>query len=664
MIAAPLPLLWRRADAVAALARIGAKALITCGHVGSFNHCQLAMRVAAEVFSIRYVCGFGEKLPDGVVPFDDLFTAREARSDPAARPRTAAQCRRACRRSSPSMSAKAASCRSRAIISKCSPAASALLLESRLAQDATILSTIAPSSFAGISLTLLPWLLSGGTLVLHHPFDAGYARRSNARDDRCGDAGPARARRAAPRRDRRVCAAAVRLRHRRVALAGTARDEPGLARAGHRPRRRSDLRRSRTRCRAPRRRRPAGAIPFGAVVAPRGSAGAGRGRRIGAHRRQAPWRCAGRWCRTMPSRPGSNAPACPISRSGAADWSIPATPAASIPSPRRWWSPVRPPGIVSVGGYRFPLHELQEVVGRIDSGATLAALPDPLIGQRLIGNAADRDAVQAALNAVGVNPIVAAAFRDRSERDRRGMRRGSESMPRTDWRHRFESCDRVDGPLTALWHGSRRYLELASASCHGAARSVCRRCRQPGAGCRRGVARRGRLPDHRDQLGRRRRPLSPRSSRKRWCWPSPAAMAPARLRWPRRSPTGSRPAAARSRRSSPARARTAPRPCPTRWPSPRTRRPSASRAGSPRRCASARCTARFCAARGRSPRAASCRPNCRQAIRSTTQPCWSPAAAAPIRASRSPSASGSAWSARSASRARRARSTRATSTAW
>jgi hypothetical protein len=43
-------------------------------------------------------------------------------------------------------------------------------------------------------------------------------------------------------------------------------------------------------------------------------------------------------------------------------------------------------------------------------------LPDPVIGQKLIGNAADRDVVQAALTAVGVNPIVAAAFRDRSER--------------------------------------------------------------------------------------------------------------------------------------------------------------------------------------------------------------------------------------------------------
>src|SRR5271170_5751183 len=77
MIAASLPLLSRRTDAVAALARIGAKALFTCSRVGTFNHGQHATAVAADVFSIRYVCGFGNNLPDGVVSFDDLFTAEK-----------------------------------------------------------------------------------------------------------------------------------------------------------------------------------------------------------------------------------------------------------------------------------------------------------------------------------------------------------------------------------------------------------------------------------------------------------------------------------------------------------------------------------------------------------------------------------------------------------
>ena len=75
-----------------------------------------------------------------------------------------------------------------------------------------------------------------------------------------------------------------------------------------------------------------------------------------------------------------------------------------------------PPGIVSVGGYRFPLQDLQDAVSGIDPAATLASLPDPLLGERLAGNAADRYTIQAALNAVGVNPIVVAAFHDRSDR--------------------------------------------------------------------------------------------------------------------------------------------------------------------------------------------------------------------------------------------------------
>ena len=68
MIAAPLPQLWRQADASAALARVDAKAFISCGHVGKSEPCQFALRIAAEVFSIRYVCGFGGNLPDGAVP--------------------------------------------------------------------------------------------------------------------------------------------------------------------------------------------------------------------------------------------------------------------------------------------------------------------------------------------------------------------------------------------------------------------------------------------------------------------------------------------------------------------------------------------------------------------------------------------------------------------
>jgi acyl-CoA synthetase (AMP-forming)/AMP-acid ligase II len=182
MIVAPLPLLWRRADAVAALARVGAKALITCGRVGDFKHGQFGMRVAAEVFAIRYVCGFGANLPDGVVPFDDLFTADKLDPiPPLERERQAnAAAHLAAITFDVSEGGLVPVARNH---SELVAAALVVLLESHLAQNANILSTLAPSSFAGLSLTLLPWLLTGGMLSLHHPFDADVLARQR-QDDR------------------------------------------------------------------------------------------------------------------------------------------------------------------------------------------------------------------------------------------------------------------------------------------------------------------------------------------------------------------------------------------------------------------------------------------------------------------------------------------------
>ena len=74
-----------------------------------------------------------------------------------------------------------------------------------------------------------------------------------------------------------------------------------------------------------------------------------------------------------------------------------------------------PAGFITVGGYRFPLQKLLETVARINAGATLTAELDPLIGHRLIGTASDCAAMQIALNAYGLNPLVAAAFTDHGE---------------------------------------------------------------------------------------------------------------------------------------------------------------------------------------------------------------------------------------------------------
>jgi non-ribosomal peptide synthetase component E (peptide arylation enzyme) len=75
MIAVPLPLLWRKAEIKSALGRLGAKAIVTCSRIGTAEQAEIAMQSAAELFSVRHVCGFGHGLPDGLVLLDDIFSS-------------------------------------------------------------------------------------------------------------------------------------------------------------------------------------------------------------------------------------------------------------------------------------------------------------------------------------------------------------------------------------------------------------------------------------------------------------------------------------------------------------------------------------------------------------------------------------------------------------
>ncbi|HZL40298.1 MAG TPA: class I adenylate-forming enzyme family protein [Pseudolabrys sp.] len=162
MIVAPLPLLWREQEMTVALAKAGAKAIVTHSALA-----EVAMQVAAKLFPIRAVAGFGPGLPDGVVSLDDVFAAGGDHFHPSLRPGNAA--------------AHAAAITFDITADGIAPIARSqgeliavgrdVFLEDGIADDATILSTIPLSSFAGIALALVPWMLSGGTLALHHGFD-------------------------------------------------------------------------------------------------------------------------------------------------------------------------------------------------------------------------------------------------------------------------------------------------------------------------------------------------------------------------------------------------------------------------------------------------------------------------------------------------------------
>ncbi len=409
MIAAPLPLLWRRADAVAALARVGAKALIVCGRVGASDHCQFALQTAAEVFSIRYVCAFGTDLPDGVVSFEDLFSQNPSgHLLPLDRGRENAAAHVAVITFDVGESGLIPVARTH---SELFAGGLAGILESRLPAEANILSTLLPASFAGLSLTLLPWLFSGGTLVLHHPFDPDLLAWQ-WREDRCTTLilpGPVAMRLdaagafaadapdsviAAWREPQALMQSALwRAPHTAlidVAVFGEAALAPSRRGASGRP--------------AP--------LKSGPVAVPRDSAGAVTLAEL-ARTSHGTLAVRGPMVPHHAYPPGverSGLPYFRIGHDGMVDTSQrfavdPGTGAVVLNG--------APSGVVGIGGYRFALRELEDAVGRIDPQARVSTVADPVIGQRLVGTAPDTAAMEAALDAAGANPIVGAAFASR-----------------------------------------------------------------------------------------------------------------------------------------------------------------------------------------------------------------------------------------------------------
>ena len=409
LIAAPLPLLWRKADAVNALSLIGAKTLIASGRIGDVDLCEQAMHVAADVFPIRYVCGFGRDLPDGVVAFDDLFTADkldtlheiERAVNPAAHVAVITW----------EVSADGLLAVARTHFELLS-AAIAIVLESRIEPDAKILSSIAIGSFAGLAATVLPWIVVGGTLSLHDPFDAAVFARQ-CEDGQCGYVvipGPLASRLAdagvlAKRNSLKSVIAIWRSPERLAASALWREPSVGLVdahvfgEAGLVVARRGAN------------GKPA-PIGFGPVAVPRGAPGAVLVAEL-ARTDAGTLAIRGPMVPRFAYPPGAergDAPFFLVGEDGFVDTGYTCrierdSHAMVVTGP--------PPGLVSVGGYRFALRDLQDMASQIEPGSTLAALPDALAGHRLAGNAGNREMVRSALDRRGVNPLILAAFRDR-----------------------------------------------------------------------------------------------------------------------------------------------------------------------------------------------------------------------------------------------------------
>ena len=404
LIVALLPQLWRQAELTMALNRTGARAIVTTSRIDGVGHADLAMNAAAEAFSIRHVCGFGDDLPEGMASLDLAMTGRSTAT------RAVTQDGRRAALISFDVTADGFRAVPRTHLNLIAGGL-AVFLESRVPQGANLMSAFTPSSFAGLTSSLLVWLLSGGRLALHHPFD-GEALEQQINAEGC---------------DTLVAPAPLALRLAETDLAArlpTLRNVIGLWRTPEQVASSALWTAEKVRltdvylfgevglfaaCRtadgapapimpgshgAPR-DVPGTSIAGETLLTPRGTL-ALRGPMVAV-------------AAYAPTRPASDSlvpqPVLDYVDTGYAARLDRSTGAICVTSP--------PSGIVAVGGYRFLSQDLQEWAKRLGQGALLTALPDRLSGYRLAGRAQDNARGREALNELGLNPLMVEAFRDR-----------------------------------------------------------------------------------------------------------------------------------------------------------------------------------------------------------------------------------------------------------
>lgn len=174
LTAAPVPFAWRRREIAAALGAVPVRAAIGCwAREGLFQ--SHVLTACSEVETRRcFAFAFAEDGPDGLQILDDAIdndiifnSVTPSREMPP--PSTAL------------LSFSPGRGQTMQVIPRTEQeliaAGLSVSLELGLSGDGAFLSAFPPSGITGLAGFLMPWLITGSTLHLHHPFDAASFRR-------------------------------------------------------------------------------------------------------------------------------------------------------------------------------------------------------------------------------------------------------------------------------------------------------------------------------------------------------------------------------------------------------------------------------------------------------------------------------------------------------
>lgn len=171
-----LPLGWRGADVREAFAEAPPHAIVVAGKFGDFDYAEMMRHIAADHVSVRRVFALGDHIPDGVTALGEHFVSQAAPTGSGDE---------AFQTSAPEEPA------STPVFIGWTVTADAGVVPVRWGGDELIalgrsyaallglgardvfLTAYPAGSLVGLGLALMPWLVNGGVLLLHHPLDYG-----------------------------------------------------------------------------------------------------------------------------------------------------------------------------------------------------------------------------------------------------------------------------------------------------------------------------------------------------------------------------------------------------------------------------------------------------------------------------------------------------------
>lgn len=200
LAASPLPVMWRRRELAHAFSRLRPSAVITGGVSGGRARLEIMRQAAEGQAALRLLLGFGEALPAGVSDLgkalDDAADDNAGAGAEASADRGAEDARRPAGLDHPGLLSWGFDRQAGLIAiprSRRELIASGLMpvLQMGLTSHDVLLSPYSLTGLTGLAGTLVPWLITGSALILHHPFDFEIFLRQLAEENITCTAAPA-----------------------------------------------------------------------------------------------------------------------------------------------------------------------------------------------------------------------------------------------------------------------------------------------------------------------------------------------------------------------------------------------------------------------------------------------------------------------------------------